>query len=380
MVFDFDFSANNMTPGSAFRIQAQFYDHNTSTGAESSKQEGHLELRASESDNTFYLASSANGSIKMHTLDTGSDEWHHITIIYDTRDTVNSTPYAYAYVNGQFVGSFPCADKGAAYLRAFRLVYDVIGKQSGDNPNQGVDLANISLKSYSNTYTGSLRTFAETNMGNRDYSLDDVPALQFYNEKELPVTKIGDIIRDGVTTPVYENEAFDDALMDGDKVVLYRYLEGPVVIPNGANITWEDKNGTPAAESDLISMPAIIELDETVVFVTRYANGTYKKGGADELAASFAGTQACYVKLYRDANVELISDYVDLSDRIKFVLNLNGHKLTINKMTNHFINAGGASYLSTGSVVIIKDGDIEIVDSTSRNFIFSAGYCYVTFE
>lgn len=357
MVVDFDLSTNdNLFDG--------FYFHTRwRTAADATSQANYPHFGADEIDNTFWVASRDDLSKKATASADITSDWINVTLVYDFRGTEYSGWNCHVYLDGIYGGSIAPCKSDAANLYFMRISYNKTQTEQISSAN----FANFTVKRFPVGYSGALANNVE-NLGNAGYTLDDFSDLAYCleNTPTQSVTKsVATITRGEEKIDVKKTSDFGFLLKDGDVVDLHRSTTTPVLVPAGANITW-NTNGYNA--------PVVNEYDPTAAFVaTNLITGELIQSGAaaDLYSALYANRETdTKITLFSDveyAASEAVTGYGDL------VIDLNGHKLTLNGSAHVFTPQSGAK-------IRIKNGSLDFANTGNTNLAMINYSVYASLE
>ena len=307
-----------------------------------------------EDNESFSIGLNSDASAAYAYAPYAEDVWQHVTFVYDFRDT--SSVSVHFYINGIYSGSKTGINISSALtLYFFRITTPV---QTLDSAS--TNIANFSVKRFEAGYDGPLT--GDRVLANIGSTLNQIPDLAYCLESapETEAAKLADVVKaDGTSFTAYKTSDLNARLASGDKVTLYRNLTSAVIVPAGADITWEV--GTCAE-------PVLVEVD----FGAVDAVVTDRKTG-ELIATATAADFATVLKNNLSKNIvatllkDVVAD-VPSSNAItgNLKIDLNGHKLTYT----------GSSHIFTPmekSVVRITGGSLA-VDVKSGNNLAMMNY------
>ncbi len=264
-IIDFDFSTDG-TFGDYFYFQNRWYNE-----AGGNSQDHYPRLDGGTIDEGLTIHSATGGSTPtsgIYSLDKiDNTGWVDITLIYDFRGQDRTQWKAYAYLNGQFAGEIGTVKSDAVRFYFSRFVYDTTFAA----PAATANLANFTIKSFPVDYNGELATEV-ANLGKNGVELGSFSDLG-YCLADKPTAKVATVERGDEVIEVHTPNALDASLIDGDKVTLYADITKPLIVPKGANITWET-NGrfmVPVHEVDYSEVNVVLR-DLKTGQVLGYAN------------------------------------------------------------------------------------------------------------
>ncbi len=357
MVIDFDISTSD-------NLFAGFYFHtrwrNTSAAT---SQANYPHFGSDEVDQTFWVASKDALSKKATASTDITSDWLNVTMVYDFRGTDYSAWNCHVYFDGIYGGSIAPCKSDAANLYFMRISYD----KSQPEQISSANFANFTVKRFPVGYSGDLSENVDSlgTAGGTLYDFNDL-AYCLENTPTQSVTKsVATITRGEEKIDVKKTSDFGVLLKDGDVVDLHRSATTPVLVPAGANITW-NTNGYNA--------PVVNEYDPTAAFVvSNLITGELVQSGA---AADFHS--ALYANRETDTKFTLLSDVeYSASEAVTgysdLVIDLNGHKLTLNGTAHVFTP-------QTGAKIRIKNGSLDFANTGNTNLAMMNYSTYVSLE
>lgn len=309
------------------------------------------------------------------------ERWTDVTFVYDFRDT--SKTVVYFYLNGIYAGKtaeINLAKQGTeSHATQFYFIRLTTPVQSLEDAN--TNFANFTVKKFDLGYDGPL-TDAGIGLGVRGATLDTMADLAYCLEDkpEEAQTKLATVTHsDGTSYDAYEFDELDANLVDGDVVTLYRDVAYPLIVPDGADITFKDTAGnilTPGTrnDGDLAALAETVPLDYSAgIFVTRDRKTmkTVTQLTDTDLAAAFDA------KNKGDVIYTLLSDAAasfsgEGNANIYPILDLNGHTLELS-------TPSGTRAFTSGTHIRIANGSFVYLGGGS-DFSMSGSATLIVFE
>ncbi len=358
MVIDFDLSTDdNLFNGFYFHTRWR-----TTSGATS--QANYPHFGSNEVDETFYVAS-RDALTKKATVTTDvSSAWINVTMVYDFRGEDSANWNCHVYLDGCFAGSIAPCKADAANLYFMRISYD----KSQPTQYSSANFANFTVKRFPVGYSGDLGANA-SNLANAAATLSEFDDLAYClantpnADTALPVATV---TRGDETIEIKNSADLSLVLKDGDTVTLNRPVKLPVIVPAGANITW-NTNGYAA--------PALTEVDYSAVdavFTDLITGELVATSTAADLESAIKTRLSSNVKvtLLRDAELS-VTAHLAVSGNVR--INLNGNKLTITGSKHAFTPSSGAK-------LSIYNGDLKVALTGSQNLAMMNGASAIVLE
>lgn len=362
MVIDFDFSTDG-TFGDYYYFMNQWLRPDGSATSANRIRDHYPRLEGgtiSEAFNalSYYSAATSTPAYVTHFDETG---WIDVTIVYDFRGQNYENWRGYIYLNGIYAGEINAKLKNACSFYLSRFVYDT----TFNAPEETINFANYTIKNFPIDYNGDLATKVN-NLGQQYYELGSFSDLGYCLDNK-PSDKVATVTRveEGKTIvkDVYNFEGLSGALIDGDAVTLYKDMVNPIIVPEGATITW-DKNGRYMVD------PVAVDYEEVQVVLRDLKTG--KVLGVTKLddaalgygTISFDGTNKLADKLTNSQEGMTLTKLYDEYDRPYFQIKLGG--TTAASGQEYIDNV----YYPTGSV----DTSIRINDRKDAEGNVVAGY------
>lgn len=367
LVVDFDVSTDTTFIDGLY-FHTCFYDNSYSHGNRVSNGNVYFDLDAAYNDALSIGLYGSKNTSKAYAYNTYSGEkWTDVTFVYDFRDT--SKTVVYFYLNGIYAGKtgeINLATKGvkkyATRLYFFRLTTPV---QSLYDTN--TNFANFTVKKFDVGYDGP---FTDTNfgLGKTGATLDTMPDLAYCLEDkpEESLTKLATVTHsDGKSYDAYEFDELDANLVDGDVVTLYKNVPYPLIVPEGANITFKDEAGnilTPGTRNsaDLVGLVELRPLDYSAgSFVTRDRKTmkTVTQLTDTNFATAFDAAGKGSVIYTLLADTEATFETEGASD-VYPIIDLNSHTLTLGATTRAFLHTvNNFVRIANGKFIFIGGGN-----------------------
>ncbi len=279
-----------------------------------------------------------------------NNKWINVTLVYDFSSATPANWTTYIYYDGIYSGNMDAAPDNATVLSFIRVSTDPQVLH-----NTSTKFANLTVKRFGTDYDGPMTQ--SSTLGYAGMTLDMLPDLAYTQENTPGGTrgKIADLVRNGVTTPIYRFDELDASLELGDKVILYSNINKSLLVPAGGTegITWITGDYT---------MKAPTELDYSALgwAIRNPETGAVSKSGADgtDLATAMGtkSTANIQVTLFDDITYEPNRGTADKNayavEGYKLIFDMNGHKLNI-------IGSYRCFSLSGTGTLAFKNGALE---------------------
>lgn len=401
LVIDFDISTDTTFIDSMY-FHTAFYDDAYAHSTRQQFNAIYFDFDGAYGD-TLSIGTNSNSTETYAYNTTSGDKWTDVTFVYDFRTENKVT--VYIYMNGIYAGktkevSLVATDKQKVthYARRFYFIRLTTPTQSQTDTN--TNFANFTVKRFGVGYDGPL-TDTNFGLGKTGATLDTMPDLAYCLEDkpEENLKKLATVTHsNGDSYDAYEFDELDANLVDGDVVTLYKNVAYPLIVPQGANITFKDEAGntlTPGTRNsgDLVGLVELCPLDYSAgPFVTRdrktmktitqltetnFATAFDVKNKGSVIYTLLADTEATFKN-------EGAAGYYPIID-------LNGHTLTLGASSRAFLATidnfvriangkfifvgGGSDFtsLTKGGALIFENLDLFLTKTAGATFIDQRG-------
>ena len=349
MIIDLDYNTRG-TPLSSFCLNLFFMNASKRHAFENFYIENQV-----AGDNLFSLGLRSKDDISGTFY--SDDGWMDITMIVIPKDGAGVDTYY--YVNGFFLGVGSASGSAVRFDR-FRLE---VTAESVNGTNASVLIDNFTIKSLPLGYDGIL--LDEGVVGNKYIALDSIPELGYCLDNHPNPIVTAEVKRGEETLKFNTINDLDGALQNGDIVTLNRYIDSTILIPKGANITWQGNYPAPnTLEVDFEANDWVVRnLDGTLfaegsMGIQDDGTGTY----ADNLTTYLSGVTSSAAATYTNILVTFLKDTTIGASTVNgnLVYDFNGNTIT----------ATGANTLAAGDKFTVMNGSL-IFKTSSANFVSS---------
>lgn len=386
LVIDFDISTDTTFIDGMY-FHTSFYSDGYSTSKDSRTNVSGLyfDLDGAYGD-TLSIGNSEDAKKTYAYNTTSGDKWTDVTFVYDFRTEGKAT--VYIYMNGIYAGKTTEVDLSYNGRQSRRLYFLRLTTPVQSQYDTNTNFANFTVKRFGVGYDGPL-TDTNFGLGKTGATLDTMPDLAYCLEDkpEENLKKLATVTHsDGKSYDAYEFDELDANLVDGDVVTLYKNVAYPLIVPEGANITFKDEAGnilTPGTRNsaDLVGLVEPSPLDYSAgPFVTRDRRTmkTIKQLTATNFATAFDVKNQGSVIYTLLADTEATFDAEGRAEHYP-IIDINGHTFELGVPLTSSGGASSKRAVTGGANIRIANGSFLFVGG-GADFSMPNSYSIIAFE